>query len=454
VWPLLFLAVWPVFGHDAARTGASGDRAITTANVKHLRERWSTRLGEVADSSPIYVDGVRGRAMLLETARDGTTYGIDARTGRVLWRFHTQGPNITTSVPAADPSHGRVYVTGVDGEVHQLSIESGAEKRSGGFPVRITRMPQTEKLAASLNLANGYLYAVTSGYIGDAPPYVGHVVAVHLGDGVTHVFNTLCSNSAQLPAQTSCPQSGSGMWSRAGVVVDSEPSMRGRIYVATGNGVFDAQSGGHNYGDSVVALSADARAVIGYYTPPNYAQLEQGDADLGSSAPVLLPREAHSKTPLMLVQGGKDGILRLLNRQRLPGLGGELARTDLGAALFSAAAVWRDAQQRTWIYIGLDDGLRAFRVTTDASGNTRLEPAWRAHVGQTREGTSPVVENGVVFVAMDNDIVALDAQTGAKLWGGASAGQPIGAVHWESPIVVEGWLYCSDESGKLTAYAL
>jgi hypothetical protein len=35
-----------------------------------------------------------------------------------------------------------------------------------------------------------------------------------------------------------------------------------------------------------------------------------------------------------------------------------------------------------------------------------------------------------------------------------SAGGSIGGVHWESPIVVKGWLYMSDESGNLTAYSL
>jgi len=34
------------------------------------------------------------------------------------------------------------------------------------------------------------------------------------------------------------------------------------------------------------------------------------------------------------------------------------------------------------------------------------------------------------------------------------AGRTIGPVHWESPIVVNGWVYCSDENGQLTAYAL
>lgn len=71
-------------------------------------------------------------------------------------------------------------------------------------------------------------------------------------------------------------------------------------------------------------------------------------------------------------------------------------------------------------------------------------------------GTSPVVANGIVFVAFNGAIVALDAFHGTELWSSAtrSAGKTIGNVHWESPIVVIGWVYCSDHNGDLTAYAL
>jgi outer membrane protein assembly factor BamB len=120
----------------------------------------------------------------------------------------------------------------------------------------------------------------------------------------------------------------------------------------------------------------------------------------------------------MLVQGGKDATLRLLDREHLPGVGGELQRVELGDEVFSAPAVWRDQS------------------------------------GQTREGTSPVLEGEVVFVAMDGEIVALNARTGAKIWSSAGSGHSIGPMHWESPIVAGSRLYCSDENGRLTAFGL
>jgi outer membrane protein assembly factor BamB len=61
----------------------------------------------------------------------------------------------------------------------------------------------------------------------------------------------------------------------------------------------------------------------------------------------------------------------------------------------------------------------------------------------------------MVFVAFDGALFALNAATGHVLWDSASSGnKSIGSVHWQSPIVVNGWVYCSDLNGNLTAFAL
>ncbi len=456
---------WPLFGHDAARqsVGAS-DTTLTPANVGGLRRRWAVTLDDTADSTPILLSHVAmpdgsTRALLFQTTKSGETYAIDARRGTVVWRFRTHGPKITTSTPAADPGGRIVYVPGVDGMVHALAAATGQEVRRPGFPLRLTLMPDVEKDAAALNLANGYLYAATSGYIGDAGPYDGHVVAVRLRDGLTHVFNSLCTDVHHLlldrsynsASQYYCADQRSGIWSRGGVVVDPDPAMGGRIYVATGNGLFNPAR--RDYGDSVLALSADGATLLGSYTPSDYQYLDDADVDLGSTAPVLLPRQAGSATPLLAVQGGKDGLVRLLDRARLGGVGGELQRLSVpGATLFSAPAVWQQAGAGTWVYLGDSSHVTALRLRTDRSGRSRLALAWADNL----TATSPVVVNGIVIVAGSGALTALDARSGATLWNSTqpSAGGSIGDIHWESPIAVGGWVYCSDESGRLTAYAL
>ena len=454
-------ADWPTFGYDSARSGYNtAEHVITPGNVHRLRERWQIALGSVADSTPILLTHVRiGRSyrpMIFQTTKNGVTLGIEATSGHVVWRFATNGPNVTNSTPVADPSGEFVYVPGVDGKVHKLDAANGLERRAPGFPARVTRMDASEKNASPLNLANGYLYATTSGYLGDAPPYDGHVVAVNLASGKASVFNSLCSKDKKLPTANSCPQQRSGIWARGGAVVDPDSAMNGAVYAATGNGDFDANSGGDDYGDSVVSVSADLSSLLGSYTPPDYQQLENRDVDLGSTSPALLPRQAASTTPLMLVQGGKDAVLKLLNRAPLPGVGNELQLLDLPSGLFSTPAVWTDGSGSAWIFMGFPSVVQAYRLQTYSQGS-QLVGIWQSSAGETSgEGTSPVVADGIVFVAFDDAIVALNALSGKELWSSAmrSAGKTIGPVHWQSPIVVNGWVYCSDENGELTAYAL
>jgi outer membrane protein assembly factor BamB len=453
---------WPLFGYDPARSSFNAsERTLTVGNVHRLRARWQISLGSIADSTPILIQHVRFgrvyRALLFQTLKDGETLGIDARSGRIVWRFATHGPNYTHSTPAADPSGKAIYVAGLDGKVHKISASRGREIHAAGFPARITRMTMSEAVESPLNVANGYLYAVTSGYDGDGIPYDGHVVAVNLTSGKKTVFNSLCDNYRKLPGPNTCSQQRSGIWARGGAVVDPDSTMNGRIYASTGNGDFDANTGGNDYGDSVLSLSMDLSDLLGSYTPTDYKGLQDGDVDLGSTSPTILPPQTSSQTPLMLVQGGKDAILKLLNRAALPGVGGELQLIDLPNGLFSTPAVWSDASNNAWIFLGFNDVVQAFKLETNGSGVSQLVGVWQSTAGSTGgEGTSPVVANGIVFVAFDGQIIALNAVNGNELWSSAStgAGKTIGRVHWQSPIVVNGSVYCSDQGGNLTAYSL
>jgi outer membrane protein assembly factor BamB len=450
---------WPVFGHDPARSGVDvGDTTLNATNVSTLVEKWQISFGNgnVADSTPILLANVEigntPQQTLYQTTKNGETFAINAQTGKIIWTYSTSGPQITDSTPAADPSGAAIYVPGVDGKVYKLNAATGAEMSAPGFPATITTIPSTEKDASALNVANGYLYATTSGYLGDAPYYDGHVVSVNLSTGATNVFNSLCSSVNALPTNSSCPYSDSGIWGRGGAVVDPYPSMKGAVYAATGNGLYD---GSNNYGDSVIALTADVSAMLGSYTPTTYTMLQDDDTDLGSTSPALLPVQSNSTTPLMLAQGGKDQILRLLNRSPLPGVSGELQEINLPYRLYATPAVWTNAQGVTYIFFGLPNQIDAYELETNGAGASSLVQAWMAQDGSTSgEGTSPVVSNGILFVAMDTAIYALSAQTGNELWSSASTTHSIGPVHWQSPVVINGWVYCSDQNGNLTAYGL
>ncbi|MGZ3640612.1 MAG: outer membrane protein assembly factor BamB family protein, partial [Ktedonobacterales bacterium] len=316
---------WVRFGFDASRSGVNAsERELTPGNVGQLHRLWQVQLPGVADSSPILLHGLAlpdgsTRDVLYVTTRDGRLLAVDAASGATLWSHQTSGPKITHSSPVADPSRQYVYAYGLDGSLHKYRSTDGLETSGGGWPVRITLMRETEKESSALNIANGSIYVTTSGYIGDAPPYQGHVVAVRLGDASTHVWNSLCSDLPRLLTASDCQAQQSGIWARGGAVIDP---VTGNIFVTTGNGPYDADRGGHNWGDSIVELSGDGSRVLDSYTPATYQRLNDADQDLGSVAPGPLQAGTGSKTPHLLVQGGKDGILRLLNRDNLSGAGG------------------------------------------------------------------------------------------------------------------------------------
>ena len=412
---------WTRFGYDAARHNAGPkNTGITAANVRRLRRQRVTLPGTV-DASPIYLRGVRIHGArhdaFFVTTSYGRTIAIDAASGAILWRFTPRSYSsmagsyrITNSTPVADPNRKFVYAASPDGRVHKLSVASGAEAR--GWPVRVTLLPQRENLGTSLNFARGLVLLGTGGYLGDAPPYQGHVVAINAATGrIAHVWNSLCSNVHRLLNPPSCAHSDSAIWARSGVVV--APGS-GNLLVATGNGTFD---GRRNWGDSALMLTRNAGRLLRNWTPRNYASLESGDVDLGSTAPALIGGFA--------VQGGKDGKLRLLSLSRLGGrlgaTGGELQTVTApgGADVFTAPAV---SGRR--LFVATDSGLDCYVLS-----GRRLHLSWRRREG----GTSPVVAGGLLYVY--NGSLNVYAPATGKLLASFSAG---GAAHWSSPIVTDG----------------
>jgi uncharacterized protein (TIGR03437 family) len=93
----------------------------------------------------------------------------------------------------------------------------------------------------------------------------------------------------------------------------------GNMYVVSGNGSFDYASLGPDLGESYIKLSTNgALAVVDYFTPFNYAPLNDGDVDTGSAGVVLLGDEAGSPAhPHLMAGAGKEGRIYLLDRDNL-----------------------------------------------------------------------------------------------------------------------------------------
>jgi outer membrane protein assembly factor BamB len=412
---------WPMAGFGPARSNSGpASTGITPGNVGTLRRR-QVKLPGTVDSSPIYLHdmkvGGKTRDVFFVTTTYGITLAVDAARGRILWRYTPPGysdwarsAQITTMTPVADPGRTAIYAGAPDGRIRKLSVSSGKELWS----TSITRDPTHEKLAAPLNFSRGLVIAATGGYIGDAPPYQGHVVTLSPANGhIVGVWNSLCSDRHELIEPSSCPASDSAIWGRTAPVVDPAT---GELLVATGNAPFDGKT---NWGDSVLVLSPDAKSLLKHWTPSNQAQLNDDDLDLGSTAPALLSGG-------YFVQGGKDGVLRLLQLSRLAGVdsstGGELQSVPVPGPtdLFSAPATWKG----TWVFLATSDGTAAWTLR-----NGRLRKAWSNEVG----GTSPVLAGGLLYVQRSGDIHVYQPSTGKVL-----GDLPIGDAHWQSPIVADG----------------
>jgi hypothetical protein len=416
---------WTRFGWDASRSSASTDETgITAGNVATLRRQQVTLDGTV-DASPIYLHGVQVKGgthdVFFVTTTYGKTLAIDADSGSILWSFTPNGYDtwagsrrITNSTPVADPNRQFIYAASPDGHIQKISVADGRAVWS----TAITTLPEREKIASALNYDRGRVIATTGGYIGDAPPYQGHVAILDGASGrLVHVWNSLCGDRRELIDPHSCAESGNAIWGRAGAVIDSTT---GDIFVATGNGLWDGRT---NWGDAAIALDSSATKILDNYTPTNTEEMSARDADLGSTSPALLGGG-------FVAQGGKDGSIRLLQfgrtRGTTPRRGGEVqvVSTPSGTDLFTAPAVLRSGST-TWMFAADNGGTAAWTL-----GGGRLRQIWRNGNG----GTSPVVAGGLLYVYdLGGGLRVYVPETGQQVTVLASGGG-----HWNSPIIVDG----------------
>ena len=155
---------WTGFGYDAARSSSGpAQTGITAANLSKLRRR-EVQIGGTADSSPLYLRGVRVGGRIRDVFFLTTSYGkavaVDASSGKVLWTFTPPGysawagsDRITNSSPVAGTSRRYVFSASPDGKINKLAVANGRE--ASGWPVRITRLPKREKIGVALNLSRG-----------------------------------------------------------------------------------------------------------------------------------------------------------------------------------------------------------------------------------------------------------------------------------------------------------
>jgi hypothetical protein len=372
--------------YDNQRTGATlNEKILTPANVnsRQFGKLGAFKVNGPVFAQPLYLPGVdipgKGKHNVLFVATEhDSVYAFDAeRPGDPpLWSVsfldskrgttavsadQVQCPFIypevgITSTPVIDLKTGTLYVlartelphTFSDNEffqhLHALAITTGLEKfggpklitasaagrGSGAKNGQVSFDPLYENPRASLLLANDVVYLTWASSC-DVGPYHGWVMA--------YDSQTL----AQKAALNVTPDGDEGgIWaSDTGPAADAQ----GNVYVPTGNGTFNASSGGKDYGDSELKLSLQGASlqIRDFFTPYDQKNLSDTDADLGSSGPTLLPDQPGPHRHLML-QTGKAGVVYVIDRDHMGGYRADGDAVVQKAALrgggYGAMAYW------------------------------------------------------------------------------------------------------------------
>lgn len=241
----------------------------------------------------------------------------------------------------------------------------------------------------------------------------------------------------------------------------------GNLYLVTGNANFDANSGtapNNDYGDSLLRLTS-ALGVSQYFTPSDQAADLSADADFGAGgAAVLADLPAGSPIPHLLLCGGKDSSLYLVNRDTLGGFGdsGAVQKISFGHPIFATGAYWN-----SYYYLAGHNG-PLVSYLLDATVPQMNLAASSAHVytlGPTPSLSSAGTQNGIVW-SLDDSLYCTHNSTGCgpavlyahdatnvatELWNsGTLAADAAGfAVKFTVPTVANGKVYVGTRGNNI-----
>jgi outer membrane protein assembly factor BamB len=378
-------ADWPTYHRDSARSGAANE----VAGFSGVDAAWQTEVlsGDVY-AEPLVVDG----KVIVATERN-TVYAFDVTSGAERWRAVLGRPvdagtlpcgNITptsgiTGTPVVDAEAGVVYLVAFEQPAHHelyaIDVASGAVRYHRAIDPPGAD-PRVHQQRAALALANGNVYVAYGGLAGDCGNYHGWVVGARAG----------AASGDLLVYQVPTGREG-GIWAPSGIAADTN----GRLYAVTGN---SDSSGTYDYNDAVLRLSADLK-LEDYWAPADWLSLSRSDTDIGSTGPTLISNG-------MVVAAGKNGVLYLLRADRLGGIGGEVQKLQVCAAVFGGFAYAAGV-----VYVPCSDGVAAVLVTTDRTMRT----LWR---GPRAASGPPIVAAGALWITDPNTgvLFALDLSSG------------------------------------------
>ena len=358
------------FSHhnDNLRTGRNLNETIlnpTNVNPATFGKLFSYPIDGISFATPLYVASVNVPGMgyhnlvFVATEHDSVyAFDADGTTNNPIWQvsfinpaagittvpspetsepFDVPGEVGITGTPVIDPTSGTLYVVAATKEIsgytttyfqrlHALDIATGAEKFGGPVVIQpgtagtgvgaldgmIYFDPLVNNQRAALLLNSNVVYVAFAAH-GNPDDYHGWVAG----------FNA--TNLQQVMAFCTTPNArAGGVWQGGGgIAADAS----GNLFFVTGNGTFDADISGVDYGDSVMQLNPGG-AVLDFFTPFNQSYLDQGDVDLGSERRPVAAGSERSSSALddrgrqirldFSDQPGRHGTIQRERRHRHP----------------------------------------------------------------------------------------------------------------------------------------
>jgi hypothetical protein len=390
-----------------------------------------------------------------------------------------------TGTPVIDPSTGIIYVvskstntpqTSFYQRVHAIDELTGNEKSGspmliagavagdgdGGTTVAFNARQELQR--PGLALVNGNVY-IAWGSHEDHPTYYGWMMGYHYNG--TSFSQTAVFNAAP-NTNVSSPGKGAGIWMSGGA--PAAEAGGGYLYVLTGNGVFDVTNTSgptDDYGDSLLKLTPSL-TVNQYLTPTNQSMYNTSDVDFGAGGAALLA-DLPSTSPVqhLLICGGKDGHLYVVNRDNLGGYGdGHAVQAPFyaGGEILETGAFWNNR-----LYLASKfASMRAF--TLDPSTSTfDPNPTTSSHAygltGSTPSVSAAGAANGIVWGLDDTNyctnqspgcgpsvLYAYDAANVAvTLWNSSAntADKAGNAIKFTVPTVANGKVYVGTRGNNI-----
>jgi hypothetical protein len=495
--------------NDLNRSGSNPSETIlntSNVNVNSFGKLFSLAVDGEIYAQPLYMPGMTipgqgvHNVVYICTANNSVyAYDADSATqSNPLWMVNL-GPaiqssvlNVTrnilpqigiTSTPTIDPTSNTLYVVAETYEssqaifrLHALDITTGAEKFDGPVVIQgsvagtgdsssggvVPFVPIMHWQRTGLLLWDGNIY-IGFGAHEDQTPYHGWIF--------TYSASTLTQGAVLC---TTPNGSDGGVWQGGvGLTVDSET---GYLYLETGNGTMDANTGNRDYGDSILKLNPSL-AIDDYFSPSNQAALANDDADLSSAGAMLLPGTS------LGVGMGKQGTIFLFNRNNLgqynPG-GDQVVQEwqatynylSTGDAGFFGGPVYYNSTLYVW---GRRDTLKAFSFngstfnTVPQTGAVTVSDGYSNEPALSISGNGTTTGTGILWATYStngdaNDgapnpgfFQALNAATLTEIWDSnqnASRDSLGSWAKWTPPTIANGKVYVPTFDDVVHVYGL